>query len=268
MTRSRSSTRPSGFSAVVAIYVGTVRNLPAGRRLPWHLFSLGLLGQVAGDAVFAVYELQLNREPPTPSIADAFYLGGYPLLAAGVFLIVRKQGTQTSRTALLDTVVIFAGVALVQWVFFIDPYTHADYGSESARLVAMAYPAADVLLLVMVAQLLVGPGGRARAYKLLVLSIGLWVVADEIYGLDIDAYAAGSWLDSFWLASYVCWGAAALDPSMARLGIPTAACCRASRRRAWRSSRSRRSRRRAPSSPSVRFTTACTHTCSASAARS
>ena len=154
----------------------------------------------------------------------------------------------------------------MQWVFFIDPYTHADYGSESARLVAMAYPAADVLLLVMVAQLLVGPGGRARAYKLLVLSIGLWVVADEIYGLDIDAYAAGSWLDSFWLASYVCWGAAALDPSMARLArCLTAASCRASRRRAWRSSRSQRSRRRAPSSPSGRFTTACTHTCSASA---
>lgn len=209
-----------GFSGVVAIYVGTVRNLPAGGRLPWHLFSFGLMGQVAGDAVFTVYELQLNREPPTPSVADAFYLGGYLLLAAGVFLIVRRQGSQTSRTALLDTVVIFAGVALVQWVFFIDPYTHGHYSSESARLVAMAYPAGDMLLLVIVAQLLVGPGGRSRAYKLLVLSIGLWVVADEIYGLDLDSYAAGSWLDWFWLASYVCWGAAALDPSMTQLGKP------------------------------------------------
>jgi signal transduction histidine kinase len=209
-----------GLAAVGAIAVGTLRNLPRGERLPWHLFSLGLLGQVAGDAIFSVYEIQFNREPPTPSIADAFYLGGYPLLAAGVFLIARRQGSQASRGALLDTFVIFAGVALVQWVFFIDPSSHGHYGSEWARLVAMAYPAADILLLVMVAQLLVGPGGRTRSYKLLVLSIGLWIVADEIYGLNVDSYTAGSWLDAFWLTSYVCWGAAALDPSMSRLGVP------------------------------------------------
>ena len=138
---------------------GTCR---AGERLPWYLFALGLLGQVAGDAIFAVYEVQLNREPPSPSIADVFYLGGYPLLALGVLLVLRELGGQTSRAAVLDTLVVFCGVALVQWVFFIDPYNHMHFGTEAARLVAMAYPAVDVLLLVAFAQLLVGPGGRTR----------------------------------------------------------------------------------------------------------
>jgi signal transduction histidine kinase len=209
-----------GLSSVIAICVGTTRNLPRGERLAWNLFAVGLLGQVAGDTIFTVYELQLHREPPNPSIADAFYLGGYPLLALGVFLIVRRLGGQTSRAAILDTVIIFAGVSLVQWVFFIDPYNHVAFGTETGRLVAMAYPAADVLLLVAIAQLLVGRSGRTSAYKLLVLSVALWVVADEIYGLDVNAYAGGSWLDSLWLASYVTWGAAALDPSMAHLGLP------------------------------------------------
>jgi len=206
-----------GFAAVSAVYVGTVRNLPRGERLPWHLFSVGLLGQVAGDAIFAVYEVQLNREPPNPSIADAFYLGGYPLLALGVFLILRRLGSQTSRAAVLDTVVIFCGVVLVQWVFFIDPYNHMRFGNEGARLVSMAYPAVDVLLLVAVAQLLVGPGGRTLAYRLLLASIALWVVADEIYGLNAASYQGGNWIDSLWLMSYVVWAAAALDPSMARI---------------------------------------------------
>ena len=40
-----------GFASVVAIYVGSIRNLPRGQRLPWQLFALGLLGQVAGDAI-------------------------------------------------------------------------------------------------------------------------------------------------------------------------------------------------------------------------
>ncbi len=206
-----------GFVSVVAIAIGTVRNLPRAERLPWWLFAFGLLGQVAGDAIFAHYEVQLNREPPSPSIADVFYLGGYPLLAAGVFLILRRLGGQTSRTAILDTLLLFAGVALVQWVFFIDPYNHMHFGTESARLVAMAYPAMDVLLLVAFAQLLVGPGGRTPAYRLLLLSVGLWIVADEIYGLNVDTYQGGDWIDALWLGSYVVWAAAALEPSMARI---------------------------------------------------
>jgi len=208
-----------GFASVVAIYVGSIRNLPRGERLPWQLFAFGLLGQVAGDAIFAVYEVSLNREPPSPSIADGFYLAGYPLLALGVLLILRKLGGQTSRAAILDTLVIFSGVALVQWVFFIDPYNHMQFGNEFARLVAMAYPAVDVLLLVAFAQLLAGPGGRTRAYRLLLGSIALWVVADEVYGLNASTYAGGSWIDALWLGSYVVWAAAALEPSMARIAV-------------------------------------------------
>jgi signal transduction histidine kinase len=206
-----------GFSSVVAIYIGTIRNLAKGERLAWQLFAFGLLFQIAGDAIFAVYEVSLNREPPSPSIADAFYLAGYPLLVLGVVLVLRRLGGQTSRAAILDTLVIFCGVALVQWVFFIDPYNHM-LGSEFARLVKMTYPVMDTLLLVAFAQLLVGPGGRARAYRLLLASIALWVVADEIYGLN--SYARGSWIDALWLGSYVIWAAAALDPSMGRIAIP------------------------------------------------
>jgi signal transduction histidine kinase len=84
----------------------------------------------------------------------------------------------------------------------------------------MAYPAVDVLLLVAFAQLLVGPGGKTTAYRLLLVSLGLWIVADEIYGLNVDSYQGGDWVDALWLGSYVVWAAAALDPSMARIAQP------------------------------------------------
>jgi len=209
-----------GAACVATIFVGSAWNLPRGERLAWQLFGLGLAGQVAGDAIFAVYEVSLNREPPSPSVADVFYLGGYPLLAIGVLLVLRRLGGQTSRTAILDTAIIFSGVALVQWVFFIDPYKHMAFGTESARLVAMAYPAMDVLLLVALAQLLVGPGGRTLAYRLLLASVALWIVADELYGLNVDTYQGGDWIDALWLGSYVVWAAAALEPSMAHIAEP------------------------------------------------
>jgi signal transduction histidine kinase len=209
-----------GAAAVVTILAGSAVNLPRGERLAWQLFAFGLAGQVAGDAIFAFYEVSLNREPPSPSVADVFYLGGYPLLALGVVLVLRRLGGQTSRSALLDTIVIFSGVALVQWVFFIDPYNHVHFGTEFARVVAMGYPAMDVLLLVALAQLLVGPGGRTPAYRLLLVSVALWVVADEIYGLNFATYQGGDWIDALWLGSYVVWAAAALEPSMGRIAEP------------------------------------------------
>lgn len=206
-----------GVASVTAIFVGAALHLPRTGRLAWHLFALGLSGQVIGDAIFAVYEVHLHREPPSPSIADAFYLGGYPLLAAAIFVLLRRLGATVSRTGTLDALVVFCGVVLVQWVYFIDPYRHLAYSSETARYVNMAYPAVDVLLLVGLAQLLLGPGGRTVSYRLLLGGVGLWVVADEIYGLNQSTYQGGDWMDAFWLASYVIWGAAALHPSLARI---------------------------------------------------
>ncbi|MFL5954929.1 MAG: ATP-binding protein [Gaiellaceae bacterium] len=208
-----------GFASVVAVYVGATRNVPRGERLAWRLFAVGLLGQVAG-AIYALSEIHLHREPPTPSVADAFYLGGYPLLAAGILISLRRLGGRTSRTAMLDTFVVFSGVALVQWVFFIDPYNHMHFATEFGRLVRMAYPSMDVLLLVAVGQLLVVAGGRNRAYRLVLISVGLWIVADEIFALDMNRYAGGAWIDALRLGSYVAWGAAALDPVLARVGQP------------------------------------------------
>ncbi len=207
-----------GFASVCAIYAGTVRNLSPADRLPWHLFAVGLLAEVAGDAVYDLYTLR-GQTPPTVGVADVFYLAGYPLLFAGVLLLLRRLGGQTSRAAILDALVIFSGVALIQWVFFIEPVSHHQFANLGDELVAMAYPTMDVLLLVALAQLLLGPGSRNRSYRILVASVALWVVPDEVYALEGSSYALGDWLDALWLLSYVMWGVAALDPSVARLPI-------------------------------------------------
>lgn len=205
-----------GLVCAGGIYVGARRNADAPQRMPWNLFALGILLEVAGDAIFAFYEIRLDREPPAPSVADAFYLAGYPVLALGIFLLLRRLGGQTSRAAVLDTVIIGVGVGIVQWIFFVDPFEHMGL-DRAERIVAMAYPAVDTLLLVALAQLLVGPGRRTLSYRLLLVSVTLWVVADELYALDVSGYQGGDWIDALWMLSYVTWAAAALEPSMARL---------------------------------------------------
>ena len=199
-----------GLAAVGAILVGA-QGLDRGR-LAWRLFAAGLFSNVVADAISGYYEIAHDREPGVPSIADAFYLSSYPLLLAGIVLLLRGLGSVRTRAAVLDAVIAAVAAGTVQWIFFVDPYLHtAD--KPFTRAVEMTYPTMDLLMFVALAQLALGIGIRTVAYQLLVLSVALWIVGDEIFGLSVDNYTAGGWLDIFWLGSYVVWGAAGLEPS-------------------------------------------------------
>ena len=86
-----------GLASVVAIVVGIVWHRPSDS-LPWILFAAGQLLFVAGDVLFGVYE-HVVGEPTFPSPADAVYLLGYPLLAAGLWLLVRQRASRPTGRA-------------------------------------------------------------------------------------------------------------------------------------------------------------------------
>jgi signal transduction histidine kinase len=199
-----------GLTAVAA--AATRAWLRSEARAAWACFAAGLFCSTAGDAISAWYVVHLDRQPPTPSVADWFYLAGYPFLAAGIGVLLWRLGGRSLGIALFDTAVVGAAVLLVQWAFFVSQYVHED-AAAGERVVDMAYPLLDVLLLVGVLQLLSGPVGRSTATRLIVAALLLWVVGDEIYGIWAASYVPGDWMDAFWLASYVAWAAAALDTS-------------------------------------------------------
>src|SRR6476659_5102484 len=72
-------------SAGLAVLLGVRVNRPT-LALPWYLFAAGLLAFTVGDVIFNLYDLVWHRDPPVPSVADVFYLAGYPFLAAGLVM--------------------------------------------------------------------------------------------------------------------------------------------------------------------------------------
>ncbi len=202
-----------GLSAAVALFVGARLNLEASARAPWYLFGVGMLGFVAGDSILDYY-LQTGGEAPFPSAADGAYLAAYPVFFAGMFLLIRRFGGLESRFALVDATIVTCAFALAQWVFLIEPATHTS-GGTLARSFTVAYPVMDILLVAPLARLLVTPVVRTASFGLIVLAIAVQLVADDVY---YNGYATYHWLDGLWLASYVAWGAAALHPSIRRLG--------------------------------------------------
>jgi signal transduction histidine kinase len=78
----------------------------------------------------------------------------------------------------------------------------------------------DVLLLALLVRLLFAPGPLSPAFAILASGMVCTIAADVGFaGLELSGgYSAGSWIDAVWLLGYLGTGAAALHPSMAKLG--------------------------------------------------
>jgi diguanylate cyclase (GGDEF)-like protein len=202
-----------GLSSVAAILVG-VRRLGPARPLIWWCFAAGQLLFVVGDMLYSVIE-QVLHQSPFPSVADVFYLGGYPVLAVGLLVLIRGRISGRDRAGLIDAAIIATGLGLLSWTFVMKPIAADPSLSLLERLISLAYPLGDVLLLVMVARLATSPGARTATYRLLGLALLLLLGADIGYAvLSLVSSYEGGLVDAGWLLSYVVWGAAALHPSM------------------------------------------------------
>ena len=177
----------------------------------------------------------LGLEVPFPSIADAFYLVFYPVLAAGLLLLVGGRAPGRDAASLIDATIITTGVGMLSWVFLIGPYVRLPDLSVLERLVSIAYPLGDVLLLaVAVAVRLWRTGGNgAIASRLLAFGLLALLAVDTVYGLSVlnGAWQIGGPIDAVWMLYYVALGLAALHPSMVSLSEPTPPSTRLTRTR-------------------------------------
>jgi diguanylate cyclase (GGDEF)-like protein/PAS domain S-box-containing protein len=207
-----------GVGATAAVVVGIIKNRPQ-RKLPWILFALALGTFISGDVTYDVLTIYLHESNPFPSLADVFYLATPPLLAVGLFFLVRSRREERDVGALLDALIVASGAALLSWIYLIQPYVHSHDLSFFAKAVSIAYPLGDLLIWCMLARLLAGGGGRNVALRLLSLgAVGL-LTADCVYGwIQLHGnWKVGGPTDLGWVAFYLLWGAAALHPSMREL---------------------------------------------------
>jgi diguanylate cyclase (GGDEF)-like protein len=155
---------------------------------------------------------------PSPSVADGFYLAGYPVLAVGLLILIRGRISGRDRAGLIDAAIIATGLGLLSWTFLMKPIAVDPSLSLQERLISLAYPLGDVLLLALAARLATSPGARTSAYRLLGVALVLLLGADIGYAvLNLVSIYDGGLIDAGWLLSYVVWGTAGLHPSIRSL---------------------------------------------------
>jgi len=212
-----------GLSSAIAIAAGIVLHRPKARSA-WILFVVGQFLFFAGDIYTYSYPKLFGVDVEFPSLGDAVYLTVYPALVAGLMVLVRRRNPQHDRAAVIDSLILTLGVALISWVFLVAPNIHLSGLTPLEKAVSTAYPLGDILLLAAAIRLAVDRGKRAPAFYLLLGSILSLLVVDSAYtyALLTDAYNHQLIYDVGWILYYLLWGAAALHPSMRTLEEPAA----------------------------------------------
>ena len=182
------------------------------RRAPWMLMLAGASMMVAGDVLWVWYEL-VGRDP-FPSLADALYLPGYPLIAAGLLWMLHDNKAGSERESLIDATIIATGSGVLSWVFLIAPYLRDTELTLAERAASAAYPLMGILLVAVMTRLGFARG-RARLSDVLIgTGLGALLVADTYLGvIELTAgYDFNPVAELLWLAMYVLLGAATLAP--------------------------------------------------------
>lgn len=197
------------FAAVMMSVMGGVK-LGIARNDRWVLiwlgYTLGLFFWFLGEFTWAVYSLVLSVPIPYPSIADGFWIFGYPFFFIALLLqswpfraaLTSKQ----TAVGLVSMSVITAGVLAV----LVPPVL---VGTEEflTKLVSLAYPLLDVLLLAVAVPvfMLFREGTLWKPSLFIVLGIILTLVADIFFSLTTlnGTYYNGHPLELFFHWSYL-----------------------------------------------------------------
>lgn len=208
-----------GIGTVAATLVAIRIHRPAGS-VPWLLMAAGQLAFVVGDILWTVYAAQ--GEDPFPSTADIAYLLGYPLMAIGLLVAIRRRITGGDRAGLLDAAILAIGAAVAWWAFVLGPLAAAADPEPVSFAISIAYPIGDLLLIGMAFGLVMTPGARSASFGLFLASLITVLVADLAFGLQSleGTYVDGGWLDAMWLLGYIAFGTAAVHPTMADVFEP------------------------------------------------
>ena len=146
-------------AAPIAILVGVRRYRPEQSRF-WLLFALSLALWCAGELIWNYYTWT-GREVPYPSWADVAFLGAYPFMIAGIFVLVRGWGGSRIGN-ILDAAIVALGAGAVSMLFLLEPLVSTSE-PLAAKVIAVGFPVLDFVMLVALMQLVFRGAHELRA---------------------------------------------------------------------------------------------------------
>ena len=187
----------------------------------WLLLAAFPAATGIGNIVYFI-NATIRHVAPFPSIGDASFLGGYLLLAGGLLRLQRARSVRRDLSAVLDAGIITVGFAAASWVFFMAKLVHDPTSSLLARLTAVGYPVADVLILAVAVRFFLSSRRRTPVFRWLAATVVVMLVSDTVFAVLnlLGVYSTGNPVDALILTYNLGWGAVVLHRSSADLVRP------------------------------------------------
>jgi two-component system, cell cycle response regulator len=197
------------------------RSIRGREGLAWGLIGAGSLLWACGD-VYWTLVLAKDAVIPVPSISDAGYLAFYPLVFAGLCLLLRARVEGAPRTLWVDGLTAALAAGAMSAAVVLQTVLHTVGGDPLGVATNLAYPVGDLILLAVVVAAFALRGWRAdRTWALLGLGIVLFWVADSYYLVTVanETYVYPSVWDGGWTSCLVLFSAAAWQPERRTVAV-------------------------------------------------
>ena len=191
----------------------------AADRLAWILIAAGMTSSAMGDVIYALWV----PDGQSPSVADPAYLAFYPLVYAGLLLLMRARLKRVPIPIRVDSLVCALTMAAVAAALTAGPIHAAATRAPATVLVGLVYPWGDLVLLALAASMVPIFGWRNEfRWILLIAGFILFAAADTAYLFQTSAgsYRVGSTLDAFWPASSLLVAMASWAPRSSAAPLP------------------------------------------------
>lgn len=185
-------------------------------RPAWLLFSASSAMAAAGNAVWGWYEVVLDVEVPSPSLADLFFLCFAPPAIVGLLVLAKRPVTKAGWVCLaLDSWLIGGSLLTLSWSLALAHTAHFEGESVAQAALSLAYPLLDIVLVSMVLALHFRRSNANRAaINTAIAALALTVLSDAMFTSPLlrENYRSGQLLDAGWFAgslllAYAPWGA-------------------------------------------------------------
>ncbi len=212
--------------AVGAFILATHRNRGNSTR-PWQLLTAGMALYVIGDVIWDLLDLTTGVAVIPAYGSAPFYVSALLLSSLAFLQWSREAQAGNEREDTIDAAIVTVSFAIVSWIFVIGPRLDAPTVVMNSDLSAIVFATLDLFPLALLVRMALRRGHRRyRALGLFVVGGMVITLADSLYGwgeLTGNVAAYESLADVGWLAWYILWGAAALDPTSAGIATTTPA---------------------------------------------
>ncbi len=142
--------------------------------------GMALLCYTAANVVFVVQVVVMGQSPVFPALHHYVYLGMYLFLIGAILLLPAHALSRLSRLRLvLDSLIILAAVTTLCSYFLLAPLLEKGDGTWQAKVVASAFPEADLILAFCL--LLVALRSRTTVLRPVLLLLGGAVLGLFVY---------------------------------------------------------------------------------------